>query len=161
MSDNNNSDLIVQLVRDLSNQVSNLPSRHEFDGLNSRLDSIENKIDKYVLQSEFNTYKQYADQRISGIVQLVDDRISAIVPRTEHETRWKSEDERMTTAEQRIDTLLKNKLPDWAIPAVVSAVSIIVNVGVAFYSHMAPNPSGPMINYSTPAPVVQPYIRQK
>lgn len=120
----NDNTLLIQMIQALAVKVDSLPTRHEFDSLNGRFDGLENKIDKYVLKSEFDTYKEFADQRLQTLTKALDDKLASHV---------KDDDERHTKTEATLDTLTAGRIPQWLSTAIVSAIfSIIVGVILHF-----------------------------
>ena len=119
-------DRLFELVQELSKDVKSLPSRHEFDALvgsqRRGFDSLESKFDKYVLASEFTTYKEYVSNQLVNLVS-----------RLEYEARHKTNDvatafaaDRMTALEEFQKNTQDHRIQfpgaQFVIPGIVSAL---------------------------------------
>lgn len=110
-----NSELLLSMLRDLGNKVDGLPTRHELDILNGRFDAIENAFDKYVLSSEFTTYKDYAEQRLKSEIKSVTDAHNNLADTVDGH-------------DKDLEKFKANRLPSWVFPVVLSVATIIVQI---------------------------------
>ena len=137
------SSLLQQLIRDLSAKVDGLPTRHELDNLNNTVADLKQEFNKFVLVSEFNTYKQYVDQRHSESIRGLEDKMRHLVPRTEHELRWTDEDKKFESFdgliedhEDRVSSIEKNQAPLWMRNWFTAGItSVVAAVATALLSH--------------------------
>lgn len=110
-----NSELLLSMLRDLNNKVDGLPTRHEFDAFNGRFDDIQNKFDKYVLKSEFDTYKDYAEQRLRTETKALTDKHKDLADQIDDHN-------------DEIEKFKANRLPSWLFPVVVALATIAVQI---------------------------------
>lgn len=140
MSDEMNTDnRLFDMVQEVARKLDAIPNRHEFDALADQqrrgFENLETKFEKYVLSSEFNTYKD-----------LIAQQFGTIVPRSEHEARWMTEEQRDRLVLGRLDRLeeFHNKdassriqIPGLTLilPVVLSAILSIAGI---VYQHVYP-----------------------
>lgn len=110
-----NSELLLSMLRDLNNKVDGLPTRHEFDAFNARFDDMQDKFDKYVLKSEFDTYKSLAEARLRSEVKTMADRHVALSSQVE-------------SHDEEIEKFKSNRLPSWAFPIILAISTIAVQI---------------------------------
>jgi hypothetical protein len=70
-------DRLFELIQELSKDIKALPNRHEFDALSMEqrrgFDELALKFDKYVLSSEFTTYKELIGKTLENLLSDIED----------------------------------------------------------------------------------------
>jgi hypothetical protein len=77
--------LILTMLSDLGKKVdaivNNQVTRHEFEALGKRLDTL-------VVKAEFDAYREAHNQWATGENAAIKLMLSTVVPRVEHQQRW-------------------------------------------------------------------------
>lgn len=122
-------DLVVNMIRDLSLKVDKLSSeqvtRYEFTELLGR-------IDKFVLHTEFEQYKAFAEQRMSAANLALQSQLDSIVPRSEHERIWSDDEKRFLSIEGKLPT---GKIPAWLMTLIFMVLASVCGAVSANYIH--------------------------
>lgn len=79
-------------------------------------------------------------------IQSIASQVNLMVPRAEHQLRWRQDDERYKRLDEqmsenndkvnaKLDRLLEKQLPSWFMPAAAVVVPAVVGLVVLFASH--------------------------
>lgn len=158
--------LLQQLIRDLAIKVDSLPTRHEIDALNNTVANLKSEFSRFVLSSEFNTYREYAAQRLESTSLNIQEKINSVVPRQELETKWETFEERFDSIEENlekydkenevrdedIEEFKRHRTPEWMRNAVASVIAAVISsIATTVISHAiyTANPSIPVNTTTT------------
>lgn len=137
-----NTAIIVNMIRDVATRLDNLSSkvdtlsanqvtRHEFDSLIQR-------IDTFVVKSEYEQYKVYNEAQLNAFRDNVNNALKELVPRNEHEKRWEEDAKRFKGIYAKLPT---GKVPQWVITALIALGA----AGFGSYTYHAFAPAMPAI----------------
>jgi len=150
--------LLQQLIRDLSAKVDTLPTRHELDALNATVADFKAEFNRFVLVSEFNTYRDYADQRHMGAIKNIEEKIVSMVP------RFDSIEGMCEDQEERIHSIESDRTPAWLRSATLSVLTGLVSAIItAFASHQLYPPTttvAPITTTQVSIPTAPPFSIQ-